>query len=176
LNHHLFRTYPEMKLEATRHQWFLLKTWAADFVGWLESDYYHEGPHKRFRTAVAKRLLALALSYAVPSTDEMKRLKLPDIVGEYAFQSPTNDWHRGAISLERNKEGKDVHRWTNATGKSWQLNRPAKRVLNFGPAPYSTADPRRMLRLGLSRDGNGAHLRNFTPTGSKGRSSMFGLD
>lgn len=49
--HHLYRTYPEFKLEAASHQWFDRKTWPADFEGRLEADYYAESLHKRLQKA-----------------------------------------------------------------------------------------------------------------------------
>ena len=51
--HHLYRSYPAMKLEAKDHQWFDRKTWPADFVGLFEPDYYHESLHRRLMTAQA---------------------------------------------------------------------------------------------------------------------------
>jgi uncharacterized protein (TIGR02246 family) len=47
--HHLFRSYPELKLELEDHQWFDHRNWPADFEGRLEADYFAESVHKRFQ-------------------------------------------------------------------------------------------------------------------------------
>jgi serine/threonine protein kinase/formylglycine-generating enzyme required for sulfatase activity len=98
-----------------------------------------------------------------PSAEVLKRLKLSDIVGHYADKQSTNDWHRGAISETKDKEGKDVLRWTNAAGKSWQLTPDLPNgVLNTGPDnPYFNNFndvATRVFTLELSRDGNGEYL------------------
>jgi hypothetical protein len=60
--HHLFRTYPELKLEETGHQWFDRSAWPNDFEGRLEADYYTEAVHKRLQSATPP--LDIALRYA----------------------------------------------------------------------------------------------------------------
>lgn len=49
--HHLFRSWPELGLEKTDHQWFTRSTWPPDFVGKHEEDYYAEALNKRLYTA-----------------------------------------------------------------------------------------------------------------------------
>ncbi len=49
--HHLFRSWPELGLEKTDHQWFARDTWPADFLGTHEEDYYSEALHKRLYAA-----------------------------------------------------------------------------------------------------------------------------
>jgi uncharacterized protein (TIGR02246 family) len=74
--HHLFRSYPEWKLEAEDHQWFDHRNWPADFEGRLEADYFAESLHKRFqRTAnppldIKLRYAPTALFSTVRATDE----------------------------------------------------------------------------------------------------------
>lgn len=48
--HFLFSSYPQLRLEATPHQWHDRKTWPADFVGNVEADYYAEALHKRLQS------------------------------------------------------------------------------------------------------------------------------
>jgi len=160
--HHLFRTYPEMKLEAKDHQWFDRKSWPADFVGRLEADYYHEALHKRFRTPEAKPRMAVALRYSSPSEEVLKRLALASVVGEYVRIPPENDFHRGTISLEKDQDGRDRLRWTNAAGVSWTLKPDlTKGVLETGPDnPYfKNGGSSKAFTLMLARDGEG----NFLP-------------
>ncbi len=49
--HHLFRSWPELGLEKTDHDWFRRGTWPTDFVGTHEEDYYSESLRKRLYTA-----------------------------------------------------------------------------------------------------------------------------
>lgn len=49
--HHLFRNYPEFKLEAKSHQWFDWQAWPKDFKGQYEPDYYANALHKRLMNA-----------------------------------------------------------------------------------------------------------------------------
>jgi hypothetical protein len=60
--HHLYRSYPALRLEASGHQWFDRKTWPDDFEGALEADYYAESVHKRLQPATPP--LELMLRYA----------------------------------------------------------------------------------------------------------------
>lgn len=47
--HHLFRSWPELKLEETDHQWFDKSNWPTDFTGKVEKeeDYFSEALNKR---------------------------------------------------------------------------------------------------------------------------------
>lgn len=119
--HHLFRVYPDLKLEVKPHQWFDRKTWPADFVGLREPDYFQQALHKRFRTGDAKPPMAVALRYAAPPEDVLKRLDIAGIVGEYVRPAPENEYHRGTISIANDTDGRNVFRWTNAAGLSWRL-------------------------------------------------------
>jgi hypothetical protein len=49
--HHLFSSWPELKLEETGHQWFDKSKWPADFTGKIEEDYYSEALNKRLYKA-----------------------------------------------------------------------------------------------------------------------------
>jgi uncharacterized protein (TIGR02246 family) len=65
--HHLYRTYPDLKLESQSHQWFNRNLWPADFDGVFEADYYAESIGKRLRGASPP--LHIALRYAPPQKD-----------------------------------------------------------------------------------------------------------
>jgi len=95
-------------------------------------------------------------------SEKLERLNVADIVGEYEHfnEMPINDWHRGNISMEKDQAGRDVLRWTNAAGVSWQLNPDLPNgVLNTGPDnPYIDHRAYRVFSLVLSRDGNGEYL------------------
>lgn len=49
--HHLYSLWPELKLEASDHQWFNRSMWPDDFVGKWEPDYYAESIEKRLLNA-----------------------------------------------------------------------------------------------------------------------------
>jgi hypothetical protein len=57
--HYLFSSYPQLRLEATSHQWHDRKTWPADFTGNVEADYYAEALHKRLAAQIGMPLHAL---------------------------------------------------------------------------------------------------------------------
>lgn len=112
--HHLFRLYPELKLEETSHQWFDRSTWPIDFEGTFEPDYYAEALTKRLRAATPG--LNLTLRNAAPPSALFAALSLEEIAGTYARQPVENDWHTGQISID----GENL-RWTNDAGVSWSL-------------------------------------------------------
>lgn len=158
--HHLFRTYPDFKLEAKGHQWFDRKTWPDDFVGRNEPDYYHQALHKRLRTADAKPRMAVALRYAGPSAEVLRGIALEDIAGEYVRNPAENDYHKGRITIEKDKNGKQSLRWTNAANVTWKLTPDLPNgVLNTGPDnPYfkdAQDDGPRVFRLVLPRGADG---------------------
>jgi hypothetical protein len=160
--HHLFRTYPDMKLEVKSHQWFDRKMWPADFVGLREPDYYHQALHKRFRKGAVKPQMAVALRYAAPPADVLERLDAAGIVGEYVRPAPDNEYHRGTISMAKDTDGRNVFRWTNAAGVSWRLEPELYNgALVTGPDnPYFKNGSRgRQFTLVLPLDAEG----NFLP-------------
>jgi uncharacterized protein (TIGR02246 family) len=79
--HQLYRSYPELGLEARDHQWFDRRTWPADFEGRFESDYYAESLHKRLQTADPP--LDVELRYAAGE---------PAAKGSQAIQKLVNDF------------------------------------------------------------------------------------
>ncbi|NLI00369.1 MAG: hypothetical protein GX446_12865 [Chthonomonadales bacterium] len=157
--HHLFRTYPQLGLEARDHQWFDRKTWPGDFEGRIEPDYYAEALTKRLKDADPP--LHVALRYAPPPARLFKGVKLEDLVGSYRHEPVENDWHIGTLKLET-VDGKPGLRWTNKAGATWTLTPDlAKGILRTGPdCPYydATRPDGVPFRILLRRDRNGNWL------------------
>lgn len=158
--HHIFRIYPEFGLEAKDHQWFDRRSWPADFIGFIEPDYYAEAIRKRIQVQ-AERPLHIALKYVPPPAHLLRRLRLDDLLGEYRHEPMQNDWHVGRLARET-VDGHPALRWTNKAGVSWLL-RPDLSVglLRTGPdCPYFRAgDPEASaFRLRLRRDQDGRWL------------------
>jgi hypothetical protein len=144
--HHLFRTWPELGLEAQGHQWFDRETWPDDFVGAWEPDYYAEALRKRLYQATPS--IANALKTAAGHFDA-SILSAEDFVGSYERRPVENDWHRVSISLE---SGTLV--WRNAAGASWPLSW-SNAVLKTSPdAPYG----QQTLAIEPKRDVSGEPL------------------
>lgn len=145
--HHLFRTYPELGLEATPHQWFDLGTWPPDFVGQYEADYFHESLVKRLQ--LADPPLHVALRYATADAP-WDRITLGDVLGAYERYPIENDWHVGTISLI----GGTVLRWTNTAGVSWSLQADLlEGALLTGPdCPYFGVPNAEEFSLQLEKD------------------------
>lgn len=150
--HHLYRIYPEHKLEVDGHDWFNLSKWPKDFVGRLEPDYYTESLDKRFKNSNPS--LATRLKYAPPSVELFKQIKIEDVLGEYSQEVVQNGWHKGKITLE--KDGK--LRWTNAAGAGWFLEPVLEEgILKTGPdCPYYPGNP--YFSLTLKRDAKGKYV------------------
>lgn len=152
--HHLFRIYPEDRLEVDGHDWFDLKKWPKDFQGRLEPDYYAEALAKRFKGS--KPSLAQRLRYADPPQSVLRQVRQGDLLGEYVREPEENAWHRGKISLQNEDGGK--LRWTNAAGRSWLLTpKLLEGILETGPdCPYYPQSP--YFKVVLQRDEKGDHL------------------
>lgn len=153
--HHLYRIYPEHKLEVKGHDWFDRKAWPADFEVELEPDYYAESLGRRFLGSQPP--LAARLLYAPPSAELLGALKIDQILGAYRHEPPANDWHRGAIEVEPGGSGK--LRWTNAAGVSWHLAPDlAHGLLKTGPdCPYYRVGGAPDFRVVLKRGADGRH-------------------
>jgi hypothetical protein len=110
--HHLFRTWPELGLEVTGHQWFDRATWPDDFEGRFEPDYYSE--------AITKRLLSAtpSLAEALQGKDyaDMSVTPLAAIAGDFRRDPVENDWHLVTVTVVG-----DEATWTNRAGVSWTL-------------------------------------------------------
>jgi hypothetical protein len=109
--HHLFRTWPELGLEETGHQWFDRSSWPEDFEGIYEPDYYAE--------AVSRRLLdvepSLAEGLLVPELADLS-VQAGLLPGSYLREPILNEWHE--VTVVDDAGGL---RWSNAAGVSWSL-------------------------------------------------------
>ena len=110
--HHLFRKWPEFKLEESGHQWFDRSTWPADFQGKWESDYYSESITKRLLNASP----SLAEGLKAPDYVNFGLNDLSILLGKYQRQPVENEWHDVEIVMNG-----DSLIWLNAAGVSWSL-------------------------------------------------------
>ena len=139
--HHLFRTWPELGLEATDHQWFDLSTWPEDFEGRFEPDYYSEAIDKRLLDATP----SLAEALLGPTLADMSTTPLSAVAGTYEREPVLNDWHVGTVTVAG-----AAATWTNQAGVSWSLA-VQDGVLYSGPdCPYGEAP------MDVELDGDGA--------------------
>lgn len=161
--HHLFRTYPEFKLEEKGHQWFDRKTWPEDFQGRFEPDYFHEALHKRLRP-LADPPLHVGLLYAPPPKELFSAISLESLYGTYRHRPVQNDWHVGIIGPDAaaGPGGELALRWTNEAGVSWRLFPDLEHgILRTGSEnPYYESNPTngRAFTIVLRRDANGEYL------------------
>ncbi len=114
--HHLYRIYPELKLEVNGHDWFDRKFWASDFVGQFETDYYTETLHKRLQ--VQCEPLSNKLITRVENTQqaEFAQLSIDELIGSYSLDDIQNNWHEGNILKESDK-----YFWRNKANVQWQV-------------------------------------------------------
>jgi hypothetical protein len=154
--HHLFRTYPEFKLEAKLHQWIDRSAWPSDFEGLIEADYYAEALHKRL-LPLADPPLEVKLRYAPPPVELLRRIKPAMLLGTYRRHPVENPWHEGTIDSPASQL-----RWTNYAGTSWRLEpNLAKGSLLTGPDnPYYYSNPQtgREFRVVLRRGSAGDYV------------------
>jgi hypothetical protein len=149
--HHLYRTYPELRLEVTDHQWFDRKTWPSDFQGSFEPDYYAESLHKRLQSVAPP--LHVALRYAAPPRELYLKVGVAGLAGRYRRDPVENGYHHGVIQTK-------PLRWSNDAGKSWRLSQDlAHGVLLTGPDnPYYDTEAGRAFRIVLRRGPDGDYL------------------
>jgi hypothetical protein len=149
--HHVYRSYPELRLEAKDHQWFDRKTWPSDFDGLFEPDYYSESLHKRLESATPP--LHVALRYAAPPKELFLKLTVSSFAGRYRRDPVENGYHQGVIQAP-------PLRWSNDAGRSWRLTPDlANGVLLTGPDnPYYDSESGRTLRIVLRRGPDGDYL------------------
>lgn len=154
--HHLYRSYPEFKLEAKDHQWFDRKTWPADFEGRQEPDYYAESLHKRLQ-ARGTPPLHVRLRYAPPAKELFQRITPEGLAGWYTRNPVSNSWHKGRIEVE----GASLI-WRNNAGRSWRLtlDRPNGVLLTGADNPYYYSNPQtgRAFRIVMRRGPDGKYL------------------
>jgi len=128
--HHLYRTWPEYKLEATGHQWFDLSTWPEDFEGIFEPDYYHESIYKRLHFAEPSLHIGLRYSTIDAPWDQ---LIIDDVIGTYKREPVENDWHIGEIRFIESQL-----KWVNTANVQWNLQDDLEngKLLTDSDCPY----------------------------------------
>lgn len=138
--HHLYRSYPDLKLEVKGHDWFDRATWPTDFVGNSEPDYYHQSLHKRLMKATPP--LTEKLRYRPPSKEQFRKITLNDVTGHYERSPVENGYHTGTITIVR-QGGRPLLRWKNSAGVAWNLTPDIENgALRTGPdCPYYASDP-----------------------------------
>ena len=109
--HHLYRTWPELGLEASGHQWFDRNTWPADFVGTFEPDYYYESINKRLLSVSP----SLSEGLSAPDFAGADQFALSDFSGRYERLPVENPWHQVTVSLGADNK----LTWTNDANVSW---------------------------------------------------------
>ena len=160
--HHLYRSYPEFRLEAKDHQWFDRQTWPADFTGLLEPDYYTESLHKRLQSASVP--LHIALRYTPPPKDLFRKITPAMLRGKYRSAPVENGWHQGTIEWNQppGARAQPRLRWINSAGVSWVLTPDLNNgLLQTEPDnPYYLKEPQRgrAFRVVLRRGADGEYL------------------
>jgi hypothetical protein len=121
--HHLYGSYPDLKLEVKGHDWHNRSFWASDFTGTFESDFYYETLHKRLKQATPRLHYMLNPTYK-PSANVLNSLdirqfvnKTFDTTSEVKKRGGTpNDWHIAQIIQENGK-----YYWKNNAGAKWEV-------------------------------------------------------
>lgn len=147
--HHLFRIYPELKLEVNGHDWFDRKFWASDFVGQFETDYYSETLHKRLQVQCIPLASKLITRVDNTTKQEFTQLVMDELIGFYSLDNVQNTWHEGNIIKENGS-----YFWKNKANVQWQVTPHfTEGILKTGPdCPYPGQDF--MVQLYTSVEGD----------------------
>ena len=138
--HHLFRSWPEYKLEESGHQWFDRSKWPKDFKGEYEPDYYAESIEKRLINASPS--IAEKLKASQPKL--IRERNLSSFIGSYQRVPVENEWHKVNLIL---RKGQLI--WKNIAGVQWNL------VLNGGVLETDSTCPYGKQMLEVDIDSNG---------------------
>ncbi len=114
--HHLYRIYPELRLEVNGHDWFDRSFWPADFEGQFESDYYAETLRKRLQLDCTPLVNKLITRVQNGIKAEYAKLSKDELLGAYALDVVENDWHVGEIIFENDK-----YFWKNKANVKWEV-------------------------------------------------------
>jgi hypothetical protein len=125
--HHVFRTWPELQLEVSAHQWFDRSTWPADFEGRFEPDYYSEAINKRLFDVTP----TMAEGFTGKDYADMATTPLSALAGTYQRQPMENDWHLVTVTVEG-----ESATWTNAAGVAWSLVVDGGTLYSGSECPY----------------------------------------
>lgn len=114
--HHLYRIYPELKLEVNGHDWFDRKFWASDFTGQFETDYYSETLHKRLQIDCEPLAKKLITRIDKIRASEYSSLSIDELLGSYSLDNIQNTWHEGDIIRQNDK-----YFWKNKANVQWEV-------------------------------------------------------
>ncbi|NRB63779.1 MAG: hypothetical protein HRU40_12275, partial [Saprospiraceae bacterium] len=114
--HHLYRIYPEFKLEVNGHDWFNRSFWPNDFTGQFEADYYAESLHKRLQSACVHLSNKLITRNDEPHLDLSATMTPEELLGSYALDNVGNPWHIGQIIRSGNQ-----YYWRNSANVQWRV-------------------------------------------------------
>lgn len=114
--HHLYRIYPELKLEVNGHDWFDRKFWASDFTGQFETDYYSETLHKRLQIDCEPLAKTLITRVDKANTSLYSPLDIDELLGPYSLDNVQNTWHEGNIIKQDDK-----YFWKNKANVQWEV-------------------------------------------------------
>lgn len=144
--HHLYKIYPEFRLEAPGHDWFDRSSWPRDFQGLIEPDYYAESLHKRVLPLGNPPVWA-KLRYAVPA-EVLRKLTPERLLGAYRRDREEHGWDDGWIAPDLSG---GLH-WTNRAGESWPLK------LSADKRRLSNPQTGQVFRIAMRQDANGEYL------------------
>ncbi|MEO1652956.1 MAG: T9SS type A sorting domain-containing protein, partial [Bacteroidota bacterium] len=135
--HHLYRAYPELRLEVNGHDWFNRNFWASDFVGQFEADYYAETLHKRLQVDCVPLVNKLITRVDAGPEKPFASISIDDLLGEYSLDNIQNPWQEGALIQEGNK-----YFWRNKANVQWEVfpNIEAGRLETGADTPYPGQD------------------------------------
>lgn len=167
--HHLYRIYPELKLEVNGHDWFDRKFWASDFIGQFETDYYSETLHKRLQrdcVPLARKLIT-RVGDAKP---EYKALDMSELLGAYSLDNVQNTWHEATIIEENGK-----YYWKNKANVRWQVtpNFAEGKLATGADCPYKGQDF--FIELYQSTEGDNYPAAVSLKFGGESYKKRFGL-
>jgi len=114
--HHLYRIYPELKLEVKGHDWFDRNLWPSNFAGQFETDFYSESLHKKLQLQCTPLATKLITRIDNSIKTEFSRLSMDELVGQYSQDVIQNTWHEGNIIIENGK-----YYWKNKANVKWQV-------------------------------------------------------
>lgn len=135
--HHLYRAYPELRLEVNGHDWFNRNFWAADFEGQFEADYYAETLHKRIQEDCVPMATKLRTRLSDNIQQQFTKLSMEELLGTYSLDNIQNDWHTGNIIKQNNR-----YYWRNKANVQWEVtpNLTDGKLETGGDSPYPGKD------------------------------------
>ena len=135
--HHLYRAYPELRLEVNGHDWFNRSFWAPDFEGQFEPDYYAETLHKRLQPDCVPLVTKLITRREDGFQDSFGTLSMEELIGPYSLDNVQNAWHIGEIIQAGNQ-----YFWRNNANVQWEItpNLAEGRLETGADSPYPGQD------------------------------------